>query len=230
MDPTKFDELTKALATSTSRRQALKTIAATTIGGILGLSGIGNVFAKPCTPLGRHCNRKSVCCGGGSCDPTTSKCACPPGTTLLNGACCPNANVCGTTCLAAPCDSSQCLTCDSSTGTCVSSCDAGQCQTCQGGTCASSCNACSTCQGGTCVSSCSSGQDCLSNGTCASPCTPGVPCSCGFCFPDPSGADYCSPSGATTNMTCANDSQCTQGYFCYFTVFDPSQSYCLQAC
>ncbi len=44
-----FDELTKALATATSRRQAFKTIAAATIGGIggiLGLGGIGTAFAK----------------------------------------------------------------------------------------------------------------------------------------------------------------------------------------
>src|SRR5258706_11950779 len=37
MGPSKFDELTKLLATSTSRRQALKAITATTIGGVLGL-------------------------------------------------------------------------------------------------------------------------------------------------------------------------------------------------
>ncbi len=37
MDPSRFDELTKALATATSRRQTLKTIAAATLGGILGL-------------------------------------------------------------------------------------------------------------------------------------------------------------------------------------------------
>lgn len=34
MEPSKFDELTKALATSTSRRQALKAIAATALGGL----------------------------------------------------------------------------------------------------------------------------------------------------------------------------------------------------
>jgi hypothetical protein len=39
MEPSKFDELTKALATSTSRRQALKTIAATTIGSLPDLAG-----------------------------------------------------------------------------------------------------------------------------------------------------------------------------------------------
>src|SRR5690348_8911201 len=109
MEPSRFDDLSKALATAASRRQALKTIAATTLGGILGLSGIGNVFAKPCTPIGKHCNSKTVCCSGASCNPTTRKCACPSGTTLLNGACCPNANVCGSTCLAAPCDA--CSTC-----------------------------------------------------------------------------------------------------------------------
>jgi hypothetical protein len=47
MEPYRFDELTKALATSTSRRQALKTIAATTLAGLLGLSGIDTAFAKP---------------------------------------------------------------------------------------------------------------------------------------------------------------------------------------
>ena len=44
MKPSRFDDLTKALATATSRRQALKAIAATTLGGILGLSGIETVF------------------------------------------------------------------------------------------------------------------------------------------------------------------------------------------
>ena len=47
MDSTKFDELTKVLATGISRREALKTIAATTLGSILGLGGIGTAFADP---------------------------------------------------------------------------------------------------------------------------------------------------------------------------------------
>lgn len=38
MDSSRFDDLTKALATATSRRQALKTLAATTLGGIRGRS------------------------------------------------------------------------------------------------------------------------------------------------------------------------------------------------
>ena len=44
MDPTSFDDLTKALASSTSRRQVLKTIVATTLGSLLGLDGIGTAL------------------------------------------------------------------------------------------------------------------------------------------------------------------------------------------
>ena len=93
MDPSKFDDMTKAMATSTSRRQALKTIAATTLGGILGLGGIGTAFAKPtCKPNGHGCGTNKQCCSG-FCDQTTGTCACPPGTTDLNGTCCPTAQI-----------------------------------------------------------------------------------------------------------------------------------------
>ena len=47
MEPTRFDELTKVLATPTTRRQALRAIAATTMGGLLGLGGLGTAFAAP---------------------------------------------------------------------------------------------------------------------------------------------------------------------------------------
>jgi hypothetical protein len=40
MDSTRFDELTKALATSPSRRQIFKTLVATALGGLLGLGGV----------------------------------------------------------------------------------------------------------------------------------------------------------------------------------------------
>lgn len=66
MDSTRFDDLTKGLATSTSRRAALKTIAAATIGGILGLAGIGTAFAG--VKCGNKvCGAGQICCnqGGG---------------------------------------------------------------------------------------------------------------------------------------------------------------------
>jgi hypothetical protein len=54
MEPSKFDDLTKALATATSRRQALKAIGAA-LGGALGLSRIGIAFADQCKPLDTKC-------------------------------------------------------------------------------------------------------------------------------------------------------------------------------
>jgi len=46
MNHSNFDELTKALANSTSRRHALRVIVTTSIGGLLGLTSIGTAFAR----------------------------------------------------------------------------------------------------------------------------------------------------------------------------------------
>jgi len=134
MDPTKFDELTKALATPTSRRQALRRI-----GGILGGTALAGLFpglalasnsacAKFCnavfgdnTPvLGNYFSDAAVgkrlyhtCC---SAAPSSICC-----TRNISGFC---SSYNGADC---PCDSSQCLTCDSSSGTCVG-CPTGTCQ------------------------------------------------------------------------------------------------------
>ena len=229
MEPTTFDNLTKALATSTSRRAALKALAATTLGGLLGLGGLGTAFGKnktcaqfcsavfgDTTPAAEQCttdaaHHTGLCYSCGSNTPASSICC----TRNSSGFCssysptlpcaCPSGQVCQNgTCVPV------CPPLPACNDTCP--CDASQCQ---------------TCQGGTCVSRCGSGQVCLSNGTCASPCTPGVRCSCGFCFSDASGADYCSPSALGTN-SCTNDSQCNKGYFCYFVRgFGGS---CIQAC
>jgi hypothetical protein len=45
MQAKNFDELTKALANSTSRRHALRTIVTASVGGLFGLGGIRSVFA-----------------------------------------------------------------------------------------------------------------------------------------------------------------------------------------
>jgi hypothetical protein len=88
MEPSKFDELTKALATATSRRQALKTIAATTIGGILGLAGIGTAFAK-CHDPGHNCEENSTCCSQNCCIAAGQRegVCCASGQTCQNGTC-----------------------------------------------------------------------------------------------------------------------------------------------
>jgi len=81
MEPTKFDELTKALATSTSRRNALKAFAATTLGGVLGLGGLGTAFADACPPgHGLHrcgslcCTSTESCCHNVACCPEGTRC------------------------------------------------------------------------------------------------------------------------------------------------------------
>ena len=60
MNPTNFDELTKELAKSTSRRHALKTILTASIGGVIGLGAIRSVFGN------------KIKCGGG---PSNNDCA-----------------------------------------------------------------------------------------------------------------------------------------------------------
>jgi hypothetical protein len=179
-----FDELARGLANgSISRRKAIKFIAAITLGGILGLSGIGTAFAKNktcaqwcaavfgantpaagrctsdaahrtglCTSCGTATSPSSVCCtrnSSNNCTSYSGASCCGSDATCLNGSCCAKANACGSTCLAAPCDSSQCLTCDSSTGTCVG-CTSGE--TCLNGSCCPNDQVC----GSTC--GCPSGQ------------------------------------------------------------------------
>ncbi len=81
MNSNHFDDFTKALASSTSRRQALRTLIGTATAGLLALSGMEKVFAKPgCISDGKHCNAKTVCCSG-YCDPATQTCSPAPTTT-----------------------------------------------------------------------------------------------------------------------------------------------------
>ncbi len=170
MDPSKFDDLTKAMATSTSRRKALKTIAATTLGGILGLGGIGTVFAKPtCKPNGHGCGTNKQCCSE-YCDQTTSTCACQPGT--CNSFCtCPSGQVCsGGQCVCPPgttqlcngtCAKANCEFTGCSNGcTCVQDAAVGNFYCAQGAAtqgCSSDCD-------------CPSGQMCINGGVCVAVC------------------------------------------------------------
>lgn len=212
MDPLKFDELTKVLATSTSRRQALKTIAATTLGGILGLGGLGTAFAKNMTcaqwcaavfgdntPADEQCSadaahHRGLCY---SCGPAS-----PNGGVAPSSICCArnSSGYCSSysTTLPCSCNSSQCLRCDSTTGTCVSTCDAGQCQTCQGDTCVG-CPSGQTCQGGQCVTPCTaSGGTCSGDSDCcAGTCCQGTCCGSGqVCLSNGTCATPCSPPGS----------------------------------
>ena len=59
----KFDELTRVLATSTSRRQSIKILFASA-GGILAFGGFSAALAAGCIPSGKPipCKHNSDCC------------------------------------------------------------------------------------------------------------------------------------------------------------------------
>lgn len=219
MNDSRFDELTKALASSTSRRQALKALAATTAGAILSLSGLDTAFARHCRTFGAQCSSNAECCSG-YCPQTTYQCGCPPGTQLCNGSCV------STSCPAGQTFSpSACMCCPNS-------------QLCTNGTCCATGTAClnNTCCPTTqvCVNPstgiatcCAAGYKCLTNGTCAKPCTTNADCpsSCS-CLQDTDLLhSYC--SGGFAGQTCSlTDTGCAYGQFCAHTIPDT----CVHAC
>jgi hypothetical protein len=172
MNDSHFDEFSKRLAGTTSRRQALRLFAAAGGAGVLSLLGVSTAGAVGrCKKEGQQCRESLECCSK-FCDPATSTCApCPPGTVACGGQCVPactpprvlNTNTCSCECPngTAPCGNTCCSqfdVCCSSTSSCCPSgttCCAGNCctsvQTCQNGTCCVP-------QGGPCTSS----SDCCS--------------------------------------------------------------------
>ena len=128
MEPNRFDQLTKTLASSTSRRQALKALAVATTGGILGwratgtagaasnsacahwcaaVFGAGTAAAGQCTSDAAHGKGLCYSCGPGS----------PGGGVAPAAICCPHTSsgYCASYTGAACCPAGQ--TC--SNGTCV---------------------------------------------------------------------------------------------------------------
>ena len=89
MSEERFDELSKALATTISRRQALKLAGATALGGVLAMMGAGRASAQfggpgRCRKVGAICRQHSECCDF-YCDRVTGRCGCPPGSFLCPG-------------------------------------------------------------------------------------------------------------------------------------------------
>ena len=132
MEPTRFDDFTKVLASTTSRRQALKAIAATTMGGMLGLSGIGKVFAA--APCSRDQCRNRDCCPGLFCDQTAHTCVdCIPGGDRgcrIDMDCCPDFFCDQTTLTCVSCIPSGHTGCLSNGQCCSNNCD-GATEACQ---------------------------------------------------------------------------------------------------
>jgi hypothetical protein len=103
MDYNRFDDLTRTLATTTSRRGFLKTLAGGAAGGMLALLGIGEAAAKDCTKTGKKCKDNKECCSGLCSNGTCVSCLPPGGTPGCDPEepecfdsrfCCSNAMVC----------------------------------------------------------------------------------------------------------------------------------------
>ena len=75
MATNQFDELTRAFASSTSRRQALKALVLGA-GGLLGLGSLGTALAEEAPYCGRTGDSCAVyrCCKGYSCNLKTHIC------------------------------------------------------------------------------------------------------------------------------------------------------------
>src|SRR6266403_4052638 len=194
MNPSNFDELTKALASSTSRRQALRTILGASIGGLLGIGGITTAFGrhhrpgKITAPSGPKGNRNCAKWCAQVFGPNTSAAGqCTSQAAHGTGLCSTCGNVapssiccvrtsgyCNGTSVAACCASGQ----HCCSGTCSECCADTDCT--NGNTCGSNntcvCGSGAACTGICCQGNaptaicCASGKVCLSNGTCASNC------------------------------------------------------------
>jgi len=193
MEPSQFDEFTKSLATPTSRRQALKRLAAGTFGSILALSGLGTAFAKT---------------------------KCPPGLTDCGGKCVDtkkdpnNCGVCGTKCKSGLCVNGLC--CPPGANQCGNSCCSFTC--CPGNVCTDTQNDKKNC--GSCGNVCPSGDICK-NGQCVKPtCSPvtcAPPSGCNnnpncSCFHTAEGGVACTQEGFCNG--CTSSSSCPPGQVC----------------
>ncbi len=86
MDASQFDDLTKALATGTSRRRVLTGLLGGAGAGALSLLGLRSAGASHGRPAGATCLGNEHCASD-LCDPQTRRCVCPGGTTACGGQC-----------------------------------------------------------------------------------------------------------------------------------------------
>ena len=186
MEPSQFDELTKALATSTSRRQALRRI-----GGFLGGTALAGLFPGLALASNSACAKFCNAVFGAD---TPAAMQCISDAAHHKGLC----YICGPASLGG----TQPICCsENGSGQCTSYSSATCCtsgQTCAGGTCCPTGQACN----GTC---CPSGQSCSDIGCCPNcqnfegrcqPCNlNGCPCFAGgvFCCTATCTSGICSP-------------------------------------
>lgn len=228
MDPTRFDELTRALVTGTTRRRVLGGM----LGALGGALGFGDAIAARCGNPGSTCTSVAGCCGALTCvagrcqtpsakhDPSAR--GCPIGQTRCGGACFDvntddnNCGACGAVCSGVTplCSQGSCICTDISCPPgficCNGSCVAGAC-------CADSdCGACETCSGThQCLRDTTrngehcSGGICVDGGCCASACGAGDSLTCCAAGATCTSDGICCASGVSCNDVC-----CDAGYGC----------------
>ena len=184
-----FDDVTKALATPTTRRQALRRI-----GGILGGTALAGLFPGLVLADNSGCAHFCNAVFGGD-TPASAQCA----TDAAHGT-----GLCYSCGPASP-GSTQPICCPTNpNGTCTSYSSA---------TC---CGSGQTCTNGTCVAACAAGLVGLSNGTCAMPCSSELSscCDSGFCSVDAGTNMLLCANFAGSQIPCSSDSDCPMGELC----------------
>ena len=205
---TDFDELSRAIAGTSTRRGALRILAGGALGGLAALFGLREAEAAPdCYEAGHHCGNDKSCCSGNCCNHV----CCAAGQTCgANGQCqgaAPCAGViCGGNCI--NCATGLINTQNCQCVQCVAPCPAGQTA------CANSCcPAGQVCSNNACcspITTCPSGQcGTISNGcggTLACECPAGQTCQNGICVATSqcSSAADCGVNTACTSHTCVS--------------------------
>ena len=191
MDSWRFDEITKALATKTSRRQTLRRL-----GGILGATALAGFFPGLAFASNSTCAHFCAAVFGAD---TPAAGQCTSDAAHGKGLCytCGPASAGGTKSICCPGGSGHCTSYSSAT------CCAGS-QTCCGGTC-TSCPTGGVCSGSSCV--CPAGQS-NCHGTCKN--TTSDPTNCGTCGHVCAAGETC-VSGA---CTCGSHGDCPAGQSC----------------
>jgi hypothetical protein len=205
MDPNRLDDLAKAVASTSSRRQALKAFGASAVAFLFaGIRGGGAEahHDPPCRDAGSNCRSNAECCDRVCFD---FHCGCPDGLVVCQGECvrpCPATFVLNPTTCACECPPGT----EECQGTCVLECPAGQTRNPQTCECESPPVACEEFQCGDTAILCGETGECLctrsveglstcgSNFTCgATPtCTSSAECVAqGFLFCQAQGTGCC---------------------------------------
>ncbi len=224
MDDERFDALTRALTSSTSRRRLLRGLAGGLLASLAAMVGAVETLASHtgCRHHGQPCRRKNQCCshrctGAGTCmcpaakTPCGTTACCDPATQkCCQGVCVPL----GGCCTAADCDDGNACTvdsCDSATGAITHTPDNSLCGT--GG----ACDATTGC-------TCAAGYEPCPTGCCPLVCkatTPPYYEVCGgratcVCVTTTEGGQSCADdtSSCVNFPSCTSSATCSSGSFC----------------